>query len=871
MTGALPLARPIGCLYIGVHSFLVFARTGISADQEESMPAKKQSRAGIGRGISFKDLDYSIKYKPRGVRSSDSVEPCDEIIGQHRAIEAIRLGLRVQSKGYNIFVTGLVGTGRSSTIKHLLEQLDHGEVDLSDVCYINNFRNQDSPRVLTFRAGEGKRFRKDMGYLIESLRKVIPKIFMSEDFKDRSSRIIREFEGRQKKLIGEFEEKLTSSGFVMVQIQSGMGARNEIQPLIDEEPQSLDKLERLAKEGKFALARLDELRRTWDSLRREFDVTTVESKKLSSKLEDALDKLRFSMVAPLITDKVNLLKKRYPEEKVVSYLEEVEEALLSDLDRFREAQPRRGEEEPPPFRKREPFEEFSVNLVLDNSEATRVPIVLEKSPTYKNLFGSLERVVDRFGYWRTDFTRIFSGSLLKASGGFLVVNALDLLSESGVWWPLKRALRNGELEITAYDPFYMMAGSGIKPEPIPLDVKVVVIGESRIYHLLYQLDEDFKKVFKIKAEFDNVMPLTDHNVSQYYRFIRHVIDLDNLPSFDITGMQAVTEYGRRLSGHRRKLSVRFIAVADIIRESAFCCRERRGRTVTRKDVHEAVVRKRYRVNLIEDKLQELIDNDVLMVETSGKAVGQINGLAVLSTGDYTFGRPSKITVNTSLGKAGVINIERDADLSGPIHNKGVGVLSGYLRHIFAQDKPLVMSASITFEQSYSGVDGDSASSTEVYGILSSLADLPISQGIAVTGSVNQKGEIQPIGGVNEKIEGFFDVCSSRRLTGSQGVIIPHQNVQDLMLRPDVSEAVRKKKFHIYTIKTIGQGIEILTGVTAGRRLKSGGFTKDSVFDRVDRKLLEMAKALQEFGKAMNTDGGDNKRSGKSSSGRKKSK
>ncbi len=818
------------------------------------MPARKKARSSMPRPLSFKELDYSITYKPKGIRSSDSLDACDEIIGQDRAIEAIRLGLNVRSRGYNIFVTGMLGTGRTTTIKHLLEQLDHDDPSLSDVCYVNNFKNEDSPRVLTFKAGEGKRFKKDMSYLIDSVRKVVPKIFMSEDFKDRNSRIVREFENRQKELISEFEEKLTNAGFVMVQIQSGLGVRNEIQPLIDDEPNSLEKLERLAKEGKFPLARLDELRRKWDSLRRDFDTTTIESKKLASKLEDALEKLRHSMVAPLVSDKVNMLKKRYPDDKVVDFLDEVAEALVGDLDRFREAQPRRGEEEAPPFRKREPFEEFSVNLVLDNSEQTQVPIVIEKSPTYKNLFGSLERVVDRFGYWRTDFTRIHSGSLLKASGGFLVLNALDVLSEPGVWWPLKRALRNAELEIAAYDPFYMMAGSGIKPEPIPLNVKVVLIGESRIYHLLYNLDEDFKKIFKVKAEFDSVMDLTEKNILEYYRFVRHCVDMDSLVSYDLSGMQAVAEYGRRVAGHREKLSVRFTAIADIVREAAFCCQQRGGKTVTRQDVHCAVANKRRRVNLVEDKIQEMFEQKTLLVDTKGSAVGQINGLAVYSSGgEYMFGRPTRITVNTSLGKAGVINIERDADLSGPIHNKGVGVLTGYLRQMFAQDKPLVMSASISFEQSYSGVDGDSASSTEIYGILSALTSIPIKQGVAVTGSVNQKGEIQPIGGVNEKIEGFYDVCEARGLTGDQGVIIPHQNVQDLMLRPDVLEAINRKKFTVWPVATISEGIAVLTGVPGGERLPSGGFTKGSVLAQADEKLRQMAIALQEFGQSKKDD------------------
>lgn len=815
------------------------------------MPAKKARATRKHPELTFKQLDYTVSYIPPKTTSSDDLEPCAEIIGQNRAIEAIRMGLNVASKGYNIFVTGLPGTGRTTTISHLLEQLDKGRPNLRDVCYVNNFRDPDKPRVLIFARGEGRRFKKDMEYLVSSLRKVVPKIFMSEDYKDRHNRLVREFEGRQKTLINGFEEKLNQAGFVMVQIQSGVGVRNEIQPLIDEEPVSIERLERLSKEGKFSLARLDELRRSWDSLRREFDLTTVESKKISGKLEDAIEKLNYSMVQPLVTDKVNVLKKRYPDATHVEFLDEVELGLLGDLDRFREAQPRRGEEEAPPFRKREPFEEFSVNLILDNAETETVPIVIEKSPTYKNLFGSLERVVDRFGYWRTDFTRIFSGSLLKASGGFLVMNALDVLVEPGVWTYLKRALRNGELEVSAYDPFYMMAGSGIKPQPIPLEVKVVLIGDSRIYRLLWQLDEDFKKVFKVKAEFDTVMDYNRSNVKRCYEFVRRMVDDEKLLSFDVSAMQALVEYSRKLAGHRKKLTLRFTLLTDMIREAAFCAQQRKAKMISRRDVDCAVVNRRTRVNLVEDKIQELFDNDVLMVSTSGKVVGQINGLSVYNVGEYQFGRPTRITVNTSLGKGGVINIERDADLSGPLHNKGVGILSGYLRHVFAQDKPLVMSASISFEQSYSGVDGDSASSTEIYGILSSLSGQPIRQDIAVTGSVNQKGEIQPIGGVNEKVEGWYDVCKARRLTGRQGVIIPHQNVQDLLLRPDVLEAVHKGRFHVYPVKTITDGIEILTGVPGGNRLSNGGYTRGSILDLANERLVEMTDSYDGNGRNNN--------------------
>jgi len=821
------------------------------------MPSKTKKSSKKYHELDYKDLNFQIDYVPKGVKSSDDLCACSGVIGQSRAIESMNTGLNVDSAGYNIFIAGAAGTGRVEAVKSLIKKYGKTKPELQDICYVNNFKNEDCPRILVFPAGDGVRFKKDMAYLINSLRKVVPKVFMSEDYKDRQSRVIREFENRQKELIRGFEEKLTSAGFVMVQIQSGLGSRNEIQPLIDNEPSSIETLEELAKDGKFSLSRLDELRRNWDSLRREFDVTSIESKKLTTKMEEALDKLDNSMVSPLISDKINLLKKRFPFEKAGQYFEEVEEALLGELERFREAQPRRGEEEAPPYRKREPFEEFSVNLILDNSASDSIPVVIEKSPSFKNLFGSLERVVDRFGYWRTDFTRITAGSILEAAGGYLVINAMDVVSEPGVWMHLKRTLRNGEFEITGFDPLYMMAGSGIKPEPIPIKVKVILIGEPRIYRLLWQLDEDFKKVFKIKAEFDSEIKSDKKHLQSYFEFVKKIIDNENLPPFDISGLQAVAEFGMRLSGKRGRLTTRFTLIADIIRESSNCARGRKSKTVERIDVYEAVKLKRLRVNLVEDKIQEMYDDNTLMVSTKGKEVGQINGLSVYNLGEYSFGRPTRITASTSMGRAGVINIERESDLSGPTHNKGVLVLSGFLRQMFAQDKPLQMSASISFEQSYSGVDGDSASSTEIYVILSSLTGIPIDQGIAVTGSVNQQGEIQPIGGVNQKIEGFFDVCKSRGLTGSQGVIIPHQNVQDLLLRPDVIEAVNKGKFHIYPIKTISEGIKILTGIPGGKRLKNGKFTKDSIFAKADEKLLSMAIALQNFGRKDN-DNKDNK-------------
>nr|MBN2277443.1 AAA family ATPase [candidate division Zixibacteria bacterium] len=814
------------------------------------------------RELKIKDLVPQINLGKLKIKTSDDVSPCGNIISQERAIKAIKLGLKVKSRGYNIFVTGLTGTGRTTTIKHLLEGLHNNHTpNLMDICYVNNFRDSDQPRALIFRAGDGRKFKNSVELTISALRKSIPKIFDSEDYKNRRNRIAADFESRQKKLIEDFEKKMNEAGFVMVQYQVGTGIKNELQPLVDNEPSPLEKLERLAQDGKFPKERLDELIRSRERLRREMGIVEIESKKMLNKLDEALEKLDQSMMAPIISDKINVLKKKYPNERAVEYLTEVERALLEDLDRFKEARPRRGEQEAPGFRKKEPFEEFAVNLFLDNAETESTPVVIENSPAYRNLFGTMERVVDRFGYWRTDFSRIKAGSLHQASGGFLVINALDLFTEPGVWKNLKRVLMSGEVAVSAYDPFYMMAGSALKPEPVPINVKVVLIGERRIYNILWYQEEDFKKIFKIKADFDHVMELNAKTLRQYVSFVRKITDDEKLIPFDRGALEEVAGYGSRLAGRKDKLSTRFTNIADLIREAAFCAIDGNRKAVTRKDVCEAVKSRIHRVNMIEDKYQEFYDDNIIMVATKGKAVGQINGLSVFDTGEHSFGRPARITARISVGRAGVINVERESDLSGPIHNKGILVLTGFLRGKFAANKPLVMSASICFEQSYSGIDGDSASSTEIYVILSALSGVPINQGIAVTGSVNQFGDIQPIGGVNEKIEGFFDVCKSRKLTGRQGVIIPRQNVEELHLKQEVVEAVKEGKFHIYPISRIEEGIEILTGKPAGRELKNGGFTRGSIYDLADKELDRLARqykssAEDESKKASNGDGKD---------------
>ncbi|MDP2971143.1 MAG: AAA family ATPase, partial [Deltaproteobacteria bacterium] len=463
-----------------------------------------------------------------------------------------------------------------------------------------------------------------------------------------------------------------------------------------------------------------------------------------------------------------------------------------------------------------------------------------------NLFGTIERVVERSGVWKTDFTHIKAGSFLRANGGYLIFNALDGLMEPGVWPALKRTLKNQVMEFQTYDPFYFFATTALKPEPFECNTKVIMIGDTHLYHLLFNMDDDFKKIFKIKADFDSVTGKDEDKVRQYASFIRKVCDEEKLRPFDRTGVAAVVEHGVRIAGRQKKLSTRFHLIADLLREANYWAGKDGSPVVKEAHVDKAIEKRAYRLNLVEEKIQEMIDDGTILIDSDGMVAGQVNGLSVYNLGDYAFGKPSRITVKTSLGKAGIINIEREVEMSGPIHNKGVYILSGYLRDRYAQDKPITMSASICFEQSYSGVEGDSASSTELYGLLSSLSGLPLRQDIAVTGSVNQKGEVQPIGGVNEKTEGFFEVCKAKGLTGKQGVMIPHLNIDDLMLRKDVVQAVQEGKFHVYPVKTIDQGIAILTGVEAGERLEDGRFKEGTVNDLVDRKLEELGKKIKEY-------------------------
>jgi lon-related putative ATP-dependent protease len=775
----------------------------------------------------------------------ENVDPCTGIIGQDRALSSVDLGLEIQSRGYNIFVTGSPGTGRTTAVKLLLQEAQKGkELHLLDICFVNNFKAADSPRALYFAAGEGRKFKKAISYLIESLVAVIPKVFSGENYRERRGRIVKEFETRQKDLFRDFEKKLKEKGFTLVQVQYGTITRPDLQPVIEGQTQLIADLEAAAEEGKFPAAELERIKAEYEELQKGLQESLTQSHKISSDLETELNRLDASLAVPVINDKIDSLKKHYIDPRVNSYLDDLHEILIARLDIFRGSNGDEGQAGVA-AQMHEFFSTFTINLLVDNAEQKSRPIIVEDFPSFRNLFGSVEKIFDPSSGWHTDFTRIRGGSLIRANGGYLVLNVVDLFQDPYVWPTLKRTLRTGRLTITTIDPMNM-TGTGLKPEALELDVKVILIGESRMYDLLFRADEEFKKTFKVKAEFDDVMTNDPENANHYVSFVKKIATENNLLPFDASALAALMEYGVRLTGRRDRLSTRFTSIADLLRESSWLARREKREIVDREVIRQARLHQKKRVDLIETKVHEMYIRELYLIDVSGWKVGQINGLSVYDLGEHAFGRPTRITASLSPGAAGVINIEREASLSGRTHDKGVLILSGFMRNRFGRKRPLVFTASLCFEQSYSGVDGDSASSTEIYALLSALSGKPINQALAVTGSVNQVGEIQPIGGVNEKIEGYFDTCRIKGLTGEQGVLVPRQNVPDLMLKDEVVEAVASGNFHIYAVGHVDEGIELLTGIPAGVMHDDEQFDEGSINQLADARLRELAEIWRQY-------------------------
>jgi len=775
-------------------------------------------------------------------KTTAELEPLDRIIGQERAIEALKLGLGIKDakNRYNIYVAGGPGTGKMSAVEHFLSQVSTGEPKPPDLCYVHNFEDPYCPCYLELPAGMGQQLKDDMDHLISRLKREIPKVFESDEFKARSKKITEGYTDKRAKLFEDMEAQSRKLGFALQRTPIGINTL----PLREEgEPLSQEEYEALSDEEKAAI------REKQGEVQTLIQESLQEIARVEEEREQKVKELAKEAVLFMIEPHFNQLKCRFGEiEKVATFLEDVKKDVVENLEQFdagKEAQAKKGPF-PFPFPQPDPFKRYDINMLVDNSKTEGAPVIVEQNATYTNLFGSIERRV-QMGVAVTDFSMIKPGSLHRANGGYLVLNANNLFRVGLSWEALKIAIKRREIRIE--DPLQMLGYStteGLKPEPLPFRIKVIIIGSPLIYELLHFYDEDFPKLFSVKADFGTEMERTPEHELEIGGFLQaRCQEDDSLLPFDPTGVAKIVDYSSELAGDQKKLSCEFGDLTSIIKEASYWARTEDSPHVTGEHVRRALVERDNRRDRIEAKIREMIARGQILVDTEGEKAGQVNGLAVLQLGNYTFGKPSRITATVHTGKGGIVDIEREAELGGHTHTKGLMILKGFLGERFAGEKTLSLSASVAFEQSYSMIDGDSASSTELYALLSSLAQLPIKQGIAVTGSVNQKGDIQPIGGVNEKIEGFFKVCQAKGLTGEQGVLIPAQNVDNLMLSDEVVEAVKEGKFHIYPVSTVEEGIETLTGVPAGTLQEDGTYPEGTVFARVAERLERIREALKE--------------------------
>lgn len=774
--------------------------------------------------------------------STHDLDPYEGIIGQDRALSALRFGLNIQKKGFNIFVSGQAGTGKTTVIKSFLDALASKKETPPDWCYVYNFKDADSPKALRVPAGTGQTFQKEMKRTIENVKRSITQAFSSKEYGEQRSEMIDTLNKKRDAAFNILSQKARDKGLLLKTSQVGL----MLIPASGEEPMSEEQYQKLKQEDK------DTLMKNREELMKEIKERISELQAEQGNVEKLLEDNDHQVVKFAIDHIFDEIRSRYTKmPQVVGYLDEVEQDIIENFQQFK-TEPKSNDADPwsamQLMNYKQILAKYEVNVIVDNSTLKGAPVILELNPTFNNLTGRIEKNA-QFGALFTDFTMIKSGSLHRANGGYLVMRIEDLLTGFQSWDGLKRTLRDGNLIIEDITERLGYATTkSLRPEPIPLDIKVVIIGEPIFYYLLLRADLEFSELFKVKADFDSQMNRTEANLKNYAAVICRICQEENLKHLKNDALAKIIEHSSRLAENQKKLSTLFADIADIIREANYWATEDRAKLIEAKHIQKAIEQKVYRSNLIQQRISEMINDKTLMIDTDGEAIGQVNGLAVIDLGDFAFGRPSRITASLGIGREGLVDIEREARLGGRLHTKGVMILNGHILEKYAHDIPLSLSARLVFEQSYDVVDGDSASSTELYALLSRLAEAPIKQGIAVTGSVNQKGEVQAIGGVNEKIEGFFEVCRVQGLTEKQGVIIPASNVKHLMLKEEIVEAVNKGKFHIYPVKTIDEGIEILTGIKAGSRLKNGAFQRDSINNRVQKRLLVLAEKLRDFGK-----------------------
>ncbi len=778
--------------------------------------------------LTYKDLKNLCNPNIFNFETTDELETSGLVYGQERGIAALQFGLSINAKGYNLYIEGPSGVGKTMYTKQYVSEIASKQKTPDDWCYIYNFDNPNEPIAVSLPAGEGKNFASTMEAFVEDIRKYLKRTFNNDDFEKEKSLIKQKYEEKRTKLLenlnketlkNNFQVKAAPNGIYMLPVYKGKA-------LDEAEFEKLDDSIKAGYEEKSSIVQ-EQIMQVIGQL-----------KLIEKESEKKVEEWQSNIALLTINSYINPIRAAYKKnQKIITFLDNIKKDILKNISNFiiEETCTQPTPQSPKPEVVK-PWLNYRVNLFVDNSNTEGSPVIMDSNYSYQNLFGKLE-YENQYGMLRTDYTMLKSGILHKANGGYLILQAQDLLTNQLCYDTLKKSLLIKEANIeNNMEQRSSLVMISLKPEPIPLNVKVLLLGDANIYHTLLSLDPDFKKLFKIKVEFEESAPRNNDNILRLAKFVHSYCEKEKCLPLDKSAMAKVVEYASRLSDDKEKLSTHFNEIGEIVSESSTWARLSKKKIVTADYVDKALKKRIERVKKYDQKYAELIEENSLLIDTDGYKVGEINGLTVMTIGDYTFGKPAKITANTFMGKTGVINVERETDMSGPTHSKGVLILRGYLGEKFAQDFPLSLTASLCFEQLYNGVDGDSASSTECYAILSSLSNVPITQSIAVTGSVNQKGFIQPIGGVNEKIEGFYNICKKRGLTGKQGVIIPIQNVRNLHLTDEIIENVKEKKFHIYAVSTIDEGIEILTGVPAGKQNKDGKYPAGTINHLVYEKL-----------------------------------
>lgn len=802
-------------------------------------------KASMYKGLDAEELKWIVNPAELNYEEFEFTEGDEVIIGQEKAIKALQVGIEIKSPGYNIFITGLSGTGKLTTIKKLLEVISPVEADLKDYVYVNNFNDEDRPTLLELPAGTAVKFKKDMFHMVKFLKENIPSVLEAEPYLNRKRRLVDYYNQSQQKLYNQFENKLHKDGFVLGQSQNSEIPQPEIMIEKENKMYYIQQLDELLSNKLIDKHEATSLAKKYSGYQQELQIVLKKSLSISREYQQKLYELEKDHTTNIIDAVLDEIRSMYNFTKITEYLEQVKQAIFENLDVFvgrREATESTREGVIIDYLK-----SFEVNVILDNSETKGTPVITETYPTYSNLFGTIDKMSDGSGGWYSDFTRIKSGALLRANNGYLILRALDTFNEPGVWNTLKRVLLYGFLEMQDQSNFFQVVPGVLKPEPIKINTKIIFIGNNDIYSLLSNYEDDFNKIFKVKAEFDYEMNRTNGVTYNYIGVLNTIINKENLMPFNVRAISKLLEYSARYAGNKNKLTTRFAYILDLMLESDFWAKNDGDKEVDDKHIKQAYEAMNERHGLGNIKITEMIEDGMILIDTEGERVGQINGLAVYGDGIYSFGKPTRITASVSIGSGNIINVERESGLSGSTHNKGVLIISGYIRELFGKHIPLNFNASLVFEQGYGMIDGDSASVAEIAALISCLSEVPITQSLAVTGSVNQKGDIQPIGGVNEKIEGFYDICKLKGLTGKQGVIIPFQNKQDLMLKDEVIEAVKERRFNIYSAQNIEEALELLLGVKVSRRNLNGKFEKDTLFYIVEQKLTEMLKKSKQSG------------------------